>query len=124
MSNFDSHKEKYEMFSRDAEHDEISIPLRIEAYYASFHLVEAMAAKKGLHIEKHQKVRSFLEKSNKLIGNDTEKVWRAFHEIENQLRPGQIYGGQINGQKLARTQELFSIIESICLEALNDSAGI
>ena len=113
------------MFKRDAENENVSTPLRIEAYfYAAFHLMEALSAKQGLHIEKHQKVRAFLEKHYEILGNETNNVWRAFHEIENQIRPGQIYGGQINGKKLKRAKELFQIIESICKGNLNDSTGI
>ncbi|MBI4688929.1 MAG: hypothetical protein HY754_01445 [Nitrospirae bacterium] len=103
------------MFKTDASNETNSVPLRIEAYfYAAFHLIEAMAAKTAIHIEKHQKVRTMLEKSPQIFGDKTEQVWRAFHEIENQIRPGQIYGGQINGKKLERTIELFQIIENNC----------
>ena len=95
------------MFRLDAENEEVSIPIRIEAYfYAAFHFIEAMAGRKGFHVEKHQRVRSFLEKNNEILKNETEKVWRSFHEIENQIRPGQIYGGQINGHKLRRNTQL------------------
>jgi hypothetical protein len=45
MSKFDRHKKKYEMFKSDASNEDISIPLRIEAYfYAAFHLIESLAA--------------------------------------------------------------------------------
>jgi len=40
MSGFEIHMEKYEMFRLDAENEEISIPIRIEAYFLccfSFH---------------------------------------------------------------------------------------
>jgi len=83
-----------------------------------------MAARKGFHVEKHQRVRSFLEKNNEILKDETEKVWRSFHEIENQIRPGQIYGGQINGHKLRRAKELFTIIETVCQGALNDTSRI
>ncbi len=103
------------MFKRDAEYKANSYPIRIEAYfYASFHLIEAMAAKKGLHIDKHQKVRQKLEKNPQIFEDRTEGVWRAFQEIENQIRPGQIYGGAIDGKKLRRTKELFEEIEKLC----------
>ena len=121
MSKFDRHKEKYEMFKNDALNEDISIPLRIEAYfYAAFHLIESLAAQIGLHIEKHQKVRSFLEKNHELVGDETDKLWRSFREIEQNLRPGQVYGGQINGQKLTRARELFELIEAICERNLDD----
>ena len=117
MANFDLHKEKYLMFKRDAEDEENSIPTRIEAYFnASFHLIESEVSKYGIHINKHQNVRVILEKNNQIFGDNTERVWRAFQEIENQIRPGQIYGGAINGKKLKRTIELFEIIQTICGE--------
>lgn len=117
MANFDIHKEKYLMFKRDAEDKENSIPTRIEAYFnASFHLIELRASESGIHIDKHQSVRTMLEKNNQIFKEDTERAWRAFQEIENQIRPGQIYGGVINGKKLNRTIELFKIIETICGE--------
>ena len=105
------------MFKADANNESNSIPIRIEAYfYSTFHLIEANTAKAGFHIEKHQKVRTMLEKNPHVFGDNTEKIWKAFHEIENQIRPGQIYGGAINGKKLKKTIELFQIIESICGE--------
>ena len=102
------------MFKTDANNESNSIPIRIEAYfYSAFHLIEAIAAKTGVHIEKHQKVRTMLEKHPTIFKGNTEQIWRAFHEIENQIRPGQIYGGAINGKKLTRAIELFRIIETI-----------
>jgi hypothetical protein len=117
MANFDIHKEKYTMFKRDAEDEENSIPTRIEAYFnASFHLIESRASNFGIHIDKHQNLRTILEKNHQIFREDTERLWRAFQEIENQIRPGQIYGSAINGKKLNRTIELFRIIETICGE--------
>jgi hypothetical protein len=117
MSNPETHLEKYRMFKSDASNADNSIPIRIEAYfYAAFHLIEAMAARTGSHIEKHQRVRTILEKNHQIFEKNTERVWRAFHEIENQIRPGQIYGGAINGKKLSRTIELFQVIETMCGE--------
>lgn len=119
MTSFNIHNEKYLMFKADAENETNSILTRIEAYfYACFHLIEAIAAKKGIHIEKHQKVRSILERNHQIFGDNTEMVWRPFHEIENQIRPGQIYGGLIDGKKLKRTKELFEEVETICEDAL------
>ncbi len=115
MSDSNSHKEKYLMFKHDAENEINSIPTRIEAYFnALFHLIESKAAELGIHIEKHQKVRLILENNQEIFRESTEKVWRSFQEIENQIRPGQIYGGAIDGKKLGRTQDLFRLIEAIC----------
>lgn len=115
MASFDTHKRKYEMFNHDAENEANSIPTRIEAYFnACFHLIEAKAAKVGVHIHKHQSVRAILDKNSQIFEDDTEKVWRSFQQIENQIRPGQIYGSLVDGKKLQRTKELFKLIEKIC----------
>jgi len=115
MADISIHKEKYKMFKADAESESNSIPLRIEAYfYSAFHLIEAIAANAGIHVEKHQKVRTILEKNLHIFKDSTEKLWKAFQEIENQIRPGQIYGGAVNGKKLKRTKELFETIEALC----------
>ena len=119
MTDFNIHNKKYRMFKADAENETNSIPTRIEAYfYACFHLIEAIAARKAIHIEKHQKVRSILERNQQIFGDNTEDVWRAFQEIENQIRPGQIYGGLIDGKKLKRTKELFGVVNNLCEGAL------
>ena len=116
MSSFDIHFEKYEMFKKDAEITGVSDPLKIEAYfYSSFHVIEAVNAKHAVHINKHQHTRRVLEENEQVFGDHTESVWRAFQEIENQIRPGQVYGGSTNGKKLKRARNLFHQIEEICI---------
>ena len=115
MSTIETHKKKFEMFKADAENEQISTPTRIEAYFnASFHLIELCAATKGIHINKHQMVRRTVENQEDIFKEHTEDVWRAFQELENQIRPGQIYGGAINGEKLRRAKALFEKIERLC----------
>ena len=55
---------------------------------------------------------------NNIFKEDTETVWRAFQTIENQIRPGQEYGGKINGEELRRAKSLFEEIRKICNKAL------
>jgi len=45
-------------------------------------------------------------------------VWRAFQRIENQIRPGQLYEGKINGEAVEDTEKNFREIEEICLKLL------
>lgn len=119
MASIETHLKKYGLFKKDASNEKNSIPTRIEAYFnASFHLIEACSGKKGIHVNKHSTIRSKLEESPDIFEDSTEDVWRAFQELENQIRPGQIYGGQINGKKLKRAQELFDRIEKICKKLL------
>jgi superoxide dismutase len=117
MSSFEVHKKKYKMFLNDAINEQNSEPTRIEAFFeAMFHLIEMVAAKRRIHINKHKLVRNVLEQDKNIFGDVTEKIWRAFQEIENQIRPGQAYGGAIDGEALERTMELVSTIQQICQE--------
>jgi len=119
MSSFEVHKKKYGMFLNDAMNEQNSEPTRIEAFFeAMFHLIETVAAKRRIHINKHKLVRNVLEQDKNIFGDATEKIWRAFQEIENQIRPGQAYGGAIDGEALERTMELVSTIQKICQELL------
>jgi len=115
MASQDIHFQKYKLFKRDAENEENSIPTRIEAIFeACFHLIEACMAKDGLHINKHNAVRSMITEYGDVFGENSETVWRAFQELENQIRPGQTYGGRINGPQLQRAQSIMKRIESVC----------
>jgi len=125
MASFEKHIEKYGLFKKDAENKTVSHMSRIEAYFfASFHLIEAVMAKHDKHINKHTMLRSFLAKENDIFKEDTEIVWRDFQTIENQIRPGQEYGGKINGEELKRANELFEEIRSICNKALKQQNSI
>ena len=115
MASFYVHLEKYRLFKKDARNEDNSIPTRIEAIFeACFHLIEACMAEKGLHINKHQLVRKMVTDHEDVLGNNSENVWRAFQELENQIRPGQMYGGKIDGPQLVRALEIMEIIERGC----------
>ena len=114
MAYFEKHIEKYELFKKDAENETVSEPTRINAYFeAAFHLIEAVCAKYDVHINKHQNVRSILEQKKEIFKEDTELVWRKFQLLENQIRPGQLYGGKINGEELKRAKETFAAIKKL-----------
>ncbi len=59
-----------------------------------------------------------MAKENGIFKEDTEIIWRDFQTIENQIRPGQEYGGKINGEELKRAKELFEEIRNICNKVL------
>jgi hypothetical protein len=103
------------MFLKDAMNEQNSEPTRVDAFFeAAFHLIEAAVARHRIHINKHQLVRKILERNKNIFEDATDKVWRAFQEIENQIRPGQAYGGAINGEALERTMELVALIQKVC----------
>ena len=115
MASQDVHLKKYKLFKHDAENEENSIPTRIETIFeACFQIIEACMAKEKLHINKHNRVRSMVTEHNAVFGTDSDKIWRAFQEIEHHIRPGQAYGGRINGPQLKRAQVLLEEIENIC----------
>lgn len=121
MSSFEIHLKKYKIFFNDAGIEANSEPTRIGAYFESaFHLIEAVCAKNKIHINKHQMLRAVLEENKNLFADKTEDVWRAFQEIENQIRPGQSYGGAIDGAALRKTKELFKKIREVCEYILKD----
>jgi hypothetical protein len=126
MSSFEIHKEKYKLFKKDAENETVSHPSRIEAYFAAaFQLIESCMAKYDLHINKHQMVRAVLTQEEKAFQSDTDAVWRKFQLLENQIRPGQAYGGKINGEELKRAKQTFEEIEKICEKLIkNDSKPV
>jgi hypothetical protein len=115
MASYEKHMEKYELFKKDAENETVSHMSRIEAYFfASFHLIEAVMAKHGKHINKHTILRSVLVENSDIFKENVDEVWRSFQTIENQIRPGQEYGGKINGEELKRAKAFFEKIKRIC----------
>lgn len=77
-------------------------------------MIEVVVAKNRIHINKHQLVRTVLEQNKAIFKEDTEILWKSFQEIENQIRPGQMYGGVINGEALRKVEQLVATIEVIC----------
>jgi len=122
MASQSVHLEKYRLFKRDAQNEENSIPTRIETIFeACFHLIEACMAKERLHINKHSRVRSMVAEHENVFGEGSDKVWRAFQELENQIRPGQAYGGRIDGPQLERAQDILKEIDDVCNTVLQNT---
>jgi hypothetical protein len=120
MTNKETHVEKYLAFKREAEKEDIFGPLRVEAYfYALFHLINAVCAQSGIHIDKHQQIRATLERHNEIMHDMTEQVWTGFQEIENRLRPGLVYGGQRDNAAVIRAATVFHTVEILLLEKLD-----
>jgi len=119
MASFEIHIKKYDLFTADGLNEQNSPPTRIEALFeACFHLIEACASKEGTHINKHQLVRPTLLRHHTILGEGSEEVWRAFDELQNQIRPGQAYGGRIDGEALKRAEQIAAIIKEACDKVL------
>jgi len=119
MSQQREHLRHYEALRADAYREENSDELRVEALFlAAYHLIEACAAKVGIHISKHQKVRDELEANVRIFGEETAKVWSAFQELENRVRPGFVYGASQSKAGFRKAVQLFESIETLCKEVL------
>lgn len=93
----------------------------VELYFLSiYHLIEACVSKLNIHINKHQKIRQILEGTPQLFGNETEKVWRSFQEIETWLRPKFSYGFSWNEKDFDVLKEIYYRLEKICLENIKN----
>lgn len=122
MSTFNTHKELYLKFKEDASKEDLYAGTRVEVYFLSvFHLIEACAAKERVHINKHQQVRSVLEKEDHVFNEDTELVWKAFQRIENQLRPKFAYSAGWEEEDLEDVKEEYKTIEKISLNKLENA---
>ncbi len=121
MSKFENHKKLYLNFKKDAENEENSKPSRAELYFLSiFHLIEGCAAKYRIHINKHQKVRIFLENNPNIFDIKTENVWRLFQDIENKIRPKFTYGFSWTDEDFNELKEKYYRLEEICIKVLTD----
>ncbi len=122
MSTFNTHKELYLKFKQDAARVELYAGTRVEAYFLSaYHLIEAVAALKRVHINKHQKVRSVLQVEEHIFEKDTEALWKAFQRIENQLRPKFAYSIGWLKKDLEEVGLEYGNIEDIALRKIKNA---
>ncbi|MHA1264895.1 MAG: hypothetical protein ACTSRS_06625 [Candidatus Helarchaeota archaeon] len=115
MGSSKNHFLKYQDFKKEAEKSTY-IPSKIENYFlAAYHLIESIFATQNIHTDLHKKIFKMLKSHPDLFGANTFNLMNAFRRIERDLRPGVTYGSKENGEKLKETQELFNLIETICL---------
>ena len=121
MSEFKVHLELYTKFKKDAENKALFEGTRVEAYFlATFHLIEACAAKERIHINKHQNVRRAIEENEFIFKEGSEDMWRSFQIIENQIRPKFAYSMSWNDADMKKLHEIFQKIEKICLKVIEN----
>ncbi|OGS50981.1 MAG: hypothetical protein A3K65_04895 [Euryarchaeota archaeon RBG_16_68_12] len=113
------HRTQFEDFKRGAGLVANPPQLRVESIFlAVFHLIDACAARRNVHIDKHQKVRHELEANPAIFGDRTEEVWSAFQDIETRLRPKFVYGRSWRKEDFDAVFEKTARIEAICREVL------
>jgi hypothetical protein len=119
MAQTKTHLQRYETFRADAFREENSAEIRVEALFlASYHLIDACAARLNVHINKHQNVRRELEANDRIFGPRTREVWQAFQELETRVRPKFVYGLSWGPRDLERARALLRAIEERCREVL------
>lgn len=119
MGSYDNHFELYKRFKKDAENENNFEGTRVETYFLSaYHLIETVAAKERIHINKHQKVRAVISENSFIFQEGTETIWRCFQRIENQLRPKFAYAFSWTSEDMMEVVRNFNRIEKICLEVL------
>ncbi len=119
MTNEAGHLAQYKDFKQGADLKANPLPVRVEALFlAAFHLIDACAARHGVHINKHQLVRHELVRNSTIFGERTEEVWMAFQDIEARLRPKFVYGKSWRRADFDAVVERATRIESVCWEVL------
>ena len=122
MGSKDNHFKLYQKFKNDAENINNFEGTRVEAYFLSaYHLIESCAAQERVHINKHQHVRPTLTKNEFIFGNNTDKIWKNFQKIENQLRPKFAYGFSWTEKDMITVETCYNTIEKICLKKLGEN---
>jgi len=113
------HMTQYADFRRGASLEENPPQLRVESMFlAVFHLIDACAARRNVHIGKHQGVRHELEANPSILGAKTREVWSAFQDIGTRLRPKFVYGRSWKREDFDAVFETAGRIETICREVL------
>ena len=118
MSSLETHLRKAEEFRDGA--SKVNEPgLLVEAWFLSaYHLIEARAAKKRVHIQKHQRVPDELQRNPTILGPHTSTVADAFRYLDHNARAKFVYGNAGTRADLAKARKSFETIESICREVL------
>lgn len=119
MATFERHMAQYKAFKDMADLPGATPPGRVELLFlAAYHLIDACAAKRGQHINKHQNVRRELERNSVILGDRTDRVWRVFNDLQGDFRAKFVYGGGWTEKDLAAAIRAFETVEQLCLEAL------
>jgi hypothetical protein len=119
MATFERHMTQYKALKEMANLPQGTPQGRVELLFlAAYHLIDACAAKKGQHINKHRNVRRELEANPIILGKRADRVWRAFDDLQGDFRAKFVYGGRWTEKDLKDAVRSFETIERLCLEAL------
>ena len=119
MATFERHIGQYRAFKEMADLPDANPPGRVELLFlAAYHLIDSCAANRGQHINKHQNVRRELERNPVILGDRSNRVWRAFNDLQGDFRSKFVYGGKWTEKDLSDAVQAFETVERLCLEVL------
>src|SRR3972149_1323485 len=119
MSRLETHLARFREFRDAASSATEADAVRVESWFlASYHAIEACAAKKRVHIQKHSRVPEELTRNLAIFGDRTREVVEAFRFLDLEARAKFVYGGSGTDADLRRARQSFEAIEAICTEAL------
>jgi len=118
MSRLETHLQKARTFQQGA--DQATSPeMRVEAWFlAAYHLIEACAAKRHIHIQKHQRVPGELKRNPAIFGERTAEVSEAYQYPDGEARAKFVYGASGTDEELDRARSSFETVRRRCEEAL------
>ena len=118
MTRLENHMARYREFKRAAGLSD-SASVQVESWFlAAYHLIEACAAKRRIHIQKHHKVPDELSRNPSILGPRTKEVVDAFRFLDFEARAKFVYGASGSKADLARARRSFEAIDAACLEIL------
>ncbi len=85
---------------------------------SAYHFIEACAAKRRVHIQKHQQVPDELKRNPAILGSRTSAVVDAFRYLDHNARAKFVYGNSGTRADLEKARKSIEAIESICEEVL------
>jgi hypothetical protein len=119
VATYERHMEQYRAFKAMADLPGANPPGRVEMLFlTAYHLIDACAAKRGQHINKHQNVRIELERNPVILGDRTDRVWRGFNDLQGDFRAKFVYGGRWREKDLADAIRSFETVERLCRDVL------
>lgn len=115
----EDHLHKYRNFKKEGLRANYP-PSKVENYFlATFHLLEAFVYEKaGIHVQRHSRLRSVLESNEFIFGENTEKIWRLFQDLENRVRIATSYGKSESPEIADKAAEILEKIEDGCGDLL------
>ena len=118
MSRLEVHLAKARTFQSGAE-QATSPEVQVEAWFlAAYHLIEACAAKRRIHIQKHQRVPAELKRNPEILGPKTRAVADAFEDLGGEARAKFVYGASGSEEDLEHARASFETVRRACEEVL------